>query len=114
MRVSGLDRRLSQALAPWRKPAARHDPAKVVLDVALSLALGGDRLADVAVLRGAPVVFGPVASDATVSRTVDTLAADAPRALAAINTVRAQARAGCGRWPGSTHRTRTRTPSTRR
>ncbi len=93
VRVSGLDRGLSQALAPWRKPTARHDPAKVVLDVALSLALGGDCLADVAVLRATPAVFGPVASDATVSRTVDALAADASRALAAINTVRSQARA---------------------
>ncbi len=93
VRVSGLDRALSQALAPWRKPTARHDPAKVVLDVALSLALGGDCLADVAVLRAAPGVFGSVASDSTVSRTVDALAADARRALAAIHTARAAARA---------------------
>ena len=41
-RVSGIDRLLSEALRPWRKPLARHDPAKVVLDVAVSLALGGD------------------------------------------------------------------------
>ncbi len=100
VRVSGLDRRLSQALAPWRKPTARHDPAKVVLDVALSLALGGDCLADVAVMRAAPAVFGPVASDATVSRTVDALAADAPRALAAINTVRAGSGPGVGAGQG--------------
>ncbi len=93
VRVSGLDRGLSRSLAPWRKPTARHDPAKIVLDLAISLALGGDCLADVAVLRAAPGVFGPVASDATVSRTVDALAADAPRALAAISAARAQARA---------------------
>jgi hypothetical protein len=29
-RVGGLDAALSQALAPWRKPTATHDPAKVV------------------------------------------------------------------------------------
>ena len=59
VRVSGLDEALSAALEPWRKPAAVHDPAKVVLDLAVSLALGGDCLADVAVLRAEPGVFGP-------------------------------------------------------
>jgi hypothetical protein len=93
LRVSGLDAALSQALAPWRKPTATHDPAKVVCDLALTLALGGDCLADVAVLRAEPGVYGPVASDPTVSRTVDALAGDAPRVLAAINAARAQARA---------------------
>ncbi|MDK3258970.1 IS1380 family transposase, partial [Blastococcus capsensis] len=66
---------------------------KVVLDLALTLAVGGDCLADIALLRAEPRVFGRVASDPTVSRTIDTLAADAPAALAAINTARATARA---------------------
>jgi hypothetical protein len=57
------------------------------------LALGGDCLADVALLRAEPGVFGPVASDPTVSRTIDVLATDAPRVLAAINAARAAARA---------------------
>ena len=70
-----------------------HDPAKVVLDLAVTLALGGDCLADVAVLRGEPGLYGLVASDPTVSRTIAALAADAPAALAAINTARATARA---------------------
>jgi hypothetical protein len=52
VRASGLDRALSPALAPWRKPTVTHDPAKVVTDVAVTLALGGDCLADVALLRG--------------------------------------------------------------
>lgn len=92
-RVSGLDRALSAGLASWRKPTAVHDPAKVLLDLAITLALGGDCLADIAVLRAEPGVYGRVASDPTVSRTIDALAADAPRALAAINTARALARA---------------------
>lgn len=37
-------------------------------------ALGGDYLADVAVLRAQPHVFGPVASDPTVSRLITALA----------------------------------------
>ena len=47
----------------------------------LALALGGDCLADVAVLRAQPELFGPVASDPVVPRLVASLAADTPRAL---------------------------------
>jgi DDE family transposase len=89
----GLTTALSEALAPWRKPLARHDPGKIVLDLAVNLAIGGDCLADLAQLRAAPEVFGLVASDPTVSRLVDALAADAPAALAEIAAARAAARA---------------------
>nr|WP_308123827.1 IS1380 family transposase [Modestobacter marinus] len=91
--AAGLDSALSAALTPWRKPLAIHDPGKVVLDLALTLALGGDCLADIALLRAEPRVYGPVASDPTVSRTIGALAADAPAALKAINTARATVRA---------------------
>ena len=93
VRAAGLDAELSRALAPWRKRLARHDPAKVVIDLAVALALGGDCLADVAVLRAEPAVFGLVASDPTVSRTIDALAADAERVLRAIDAARAAVRA---------------------
>jgi len=89
----GLDRALSSALTRWRPRLAVHDPAKVLLDLALGLAVGGDCLADVAVLRAEPTVFGLVASDPTVSRTIDRLALDATAVLAAIDTARATARA---------------------
>jgi alkylation response protein AidB-like acyl-CoA dehydrogenase len=69
-----------------------HDPGKIVLDLATAVALGGDAACDVAVLRAQPGVFGPVASDPTVSRLVATLAADADAVLAAIATARAAAR----------------------
>ena len=88
----GLSAALRDALTPWRRPLARHDPGKIVLDLAVSLAIGGDCLADIAQLRAAPEVFGLVASDPTVSRCIDALAADAPAALAAINAARATAR----------------------
>src|SRR3954467_7270736 len=88
----GLDAALSAALSPWRRPLSRHHPGKVLLDLAISLAMGGDCLADIAQLRAHPQVFGPVASDPTVSRLVDTLAADGPAALAAIDAARAAAR----------------------
>jgi len=92
-RVVGLAGSLSSALSRWRKPRAVHDPGKVVLDLALMLAAGGDCPADVAVLRAGSALFGPVASDPTVSRLVDVLAADQEQALAALRTARAAARA---------------------
>jgi hypothetical protein len=89
----GLDTALAQALEPWRRPLARHEPGKTLLDLAVSLAVGGDCLADLAQLRAAPEVFGPVASDPTVSRLIDRLAADGSAALRAIASARASARA---------------------
>ena len=93
VRVTGLDRALSDALAGWRKPFAVHDPGKVLTDLAIALALGGDALADVGVLRGEPSVYGHVASDPTVSRLIAALAGDADRAVAAISSARAAGRA---------------------
>jgi len=93
IRLSGLGSGLSAALVPWRKPTAVHDPAKIILDVAVTLALGGDCLADIAVLRAEPGLYGRVASDPTVSRAIDALAADADAALTAIAVARAAARA---------------------
>ena len=48
-----------------------------MLDLAVTLALGGDCLADIGVVRAEPGIFGRVASDPTVCRTIDVLAADA-------------------------------------
>lgn len=93
IRAAGLDVALREALAPWRPQLARHDPAKVLLDLALTLALGGDACSDLAAVRGEPAVFGQVASDPTLSRTIARLAGDVDEVLAAINTARATARA---------------------
>jgi len=101
VRAAGLDRSLSAALEPWRKPTAIHDPSKILLDVAVSLALGGDCLADVAVLRAAPELFGQVASDPTISRLISSLAGDADRATAAIDAARAAARRTVWAWAGA-------------
>src|SRR4051812_5431412 len=91
-RVSGLAKGLGDGLAPWRAGRSVHDPGKTVLDLAVAIALGGDCLADIAVLRSSPELFGPVASDPTVSRLVKTLAQAGTAALRAIRTARAQAR----------------------
>jgi hypothetical protein len=92
VRVTGLGRGLSGGLARWRAPRAVHDPGKILSDLVVTLALGGDCLADVAVLRAEPQLAGPVASDPVISRLVSALAADAPRALRAIRRSRAAAR----------------------
>jgi hypothetical protein len=88
----GLDRALSEALTPWRKQWAVLDPGKILLDLALSVAIGGDCLADISVVRAEPAVFGRVASDPTVSRLIDTLASTPQAALAAINQARVTVR----------------------
>ena len=92
MRVTGPGRGLSQALERWRASRAVHDPGKIVADLAAAVAMGGDCLADIAVLREQPELAGPVASDPVVSRLVSQLAGDLPRALKAIRSVRAAAR----------------------
>jgi hypothetical protein len=92
LQVTGLDRGLSAGLARWRAPRAVHDPGKIVTDLVMALALGGDCLADVAVLRAQPQLFGPVASDPVVSRLIARLAVDASRSLKAIRVARAAAR----------------------
>ncbi|MBS9376000.1 hypothetical protein GON09_005021 [Rhodococcus sp. B50] len=71
---TGLASALTTELVAYRRPPARHDPGKIVLDLAVSLAIGGDCLADIAQLRAHPELFGQVASDPTVSRLITTLA----------------------------------------
>ena len=92
LRVTGLGQGLRVRAARWCAPRAVHDPGKILSDLVMTLALGGDCLADVAVLRSQPGLAGPVASDPVVSRLVTALASDAPQALRAIRKARAAAR----------------------
>ena len=91
--VSGLVGALSCALSPWRAPRSVHDPGKAVLDLAVAIALGGDCLADAALVRAQSELFGAVASDPTISRLIDALAEDSAAAITAIRAARAAARA---------------------
>lgn len=55
--------------------ARQHYPGeKIVLELVVSVAVGGACAADLAMLRGEPDVFDAVASDPTVSRLIPTLA----------------------------------------
>jgi len=90
--VTGPNVAMKESMSRWRKPTAVHDPGKVLTDLAVTLALGGDCLADAAVVRSEPGVFGHVASEATVSRTISALAGDADRVLGSLAAARKAAR----------------------
>ena len=92
VRAVGLDTALSGALESWRRPLAVHDPGKIVADLALCAALGGDHLSDLSLLRCAEEVFGPVASDPTVCRLIKTLAGDVEAVEAAVEAARGEVR----------------------
>ena len=59
------------------RPGRAQPRQEIITDLAVAVALGGDCLADVAILRAQPELFGPVASDPVVSGLVARLAGDA-------------------------------------
>ena len=89
----GLTRALSAGLAGLRQRQGGHDPGRVVRDLAVMLADGGDALCDLRVLRDQGVLFGSVASDATAWRVIDAIAQRGllgkVRAARAVATARA-------------------------
>jgi hypothetical protein len=86
----GASRALSQAVGRSRSWSL-HDPGKVLRDVALTLADGGDALRHMKVIDGQPELFGSIASPATVCRTIIAVAEDRG-AMAALAGARAAAR----------------------
>src|SRR5438132_6266548 len=86
----GLTAGLSEALADTRVRRSVHDPGRVLCDVAVMLADGGDCLSDLGALRDRADLFGRVASDATAWRVIDALDA---KHLELVRAARAMARA---------------------
>jgi Transposase DDE domain group 1 len=72
---TGLTAGLSRAVGGCRS-WHQHDPGKVVRDLVVTLADGGDALRHMAVLDNQPELFGEVASPATVNRTIVALGDD--------------------------------------
>ena len=66
-----------------------HQPGRVLADLAVMIADGGDALAHLATLRDQDKLFGPVASDATAWRVLDRVDDEH---LARLRRVRAAAR----------------------
>jgi len=88
---SGLTQALSVRLAELKQRRSGHDPGRVVRDLAVMLADGGDCLANLAAVRDQDALFGAVASDSTAFRVVDAIACT-PGLLDAIADAHARAR----------------------
>ena len=68
-----------------------HDPGRVICDLAVMLADGGECVADLAAVREQAALFGSVASDSTAFRTIQKIA-QTPGMLDAVRTAHAGAR----------------------
>src|SRR5687767_5361628 len=88
---SGSRARFSSELAGTRQRRGGHDPGRVVGDLAVMLADGGDALCDLRTLRDQRALFGRVASDSTAWRVIDDIAEVG--LLDAVRAARAAARA---------------------
>ena len=86
---STLTAQLAEELAGLRKSRARHDPGRVLVDMAVAVADGATTISDVAVLADQAALFGAVASDSTCWRLLERL--DTTR-LGAVERARAAAR----------------------
>jgi hypothetical protein len=89
---TGLTRALSRELADLQLRAGSHDRGRVVRDLAVMLADGGDCLADIAAVRDQGALFGTVASDSTAFRVIDQIASD-PIGIEWLRAAHARARA---------------------
>jgi hypothetical protein len=69
----GWTRALSMGMAPFRQRRSAHDPGAVLRDLMVSIADGGDCLADLGALREQSDLFGRVASAPTAWRVIDTI-----------------------------------------
>jgi Transposase DDE domain group 1 len=88
----GLTRALSVRLAQVKQRRGGHDPGRVIRDLAVMLADGGECVSDLGAVREQEVLFGSVASDSTAFRMVDRIAST-PGMLATIRSAHANARA---------------------
>jgi hypothetical protein len=67
----GLTAGLSTAMAPTKARRRGHDRGRVLVDLAVMVADGGDAFSDLVVLRDQPDLFGEVASTPTAWRTLE-------------------------------------------
>jgi hypothetical protein len=88
----GLTSGLSLRLAVLKQRTGRHNPGRVIRDLAVMLAGGGECVSDLAVVREQQALLWLVASDSTAFRTVDRIASD-PVLMAAVRAAHARARA---------------------
>ncbi len=98
---SGLTGALSDALAVTRERRSAHEPGRVLVEVVVMLADGGDCVTDLDAYRGQERLFGARASETTTHRVLKSI--DEPL-LATVRAARARARArvwDAGARPGT-------------
>jgi Transposase DDE domain group 1 len=96
----GLSRALSWRAGRGQTARHHHDAGRVLRDLAVLLADGGDCLSDLSVLRNQPELFGEVASTATAWRVIEQVASD-EFGVARLRAARGQAGArawAAGAW----------------
>ena len=87
----GLTKALSLRLGAIKQRRRGHGPGRVIRDLAVMLADGGECVSDLGAVRDQEALFGPVASDSTAFRVIDRVAAD-PGLLDALRAAHARAR----------------------
>ena len=87
----GLSSGLSARLAVLKARRRGHDPGRVIRDLAVMVADGGECLSDLGAVRDQEALFGAVASGSTAFRVIDRIAAE-PGLLDALRSTHAQAR----------------------
>jgi len=87
----GLTKALSVRLAVLKQRRRGHDPGRVIRDLAVMLADGGECVSDLGAVRDQEALFGPVASDSTAFRVIDRVATE-PGLLDALRQAHARAR----------------------
>jgi hypothetical protein len=87
----GLTGALSLRLAGIKQRRRGHDPGRVIRDLAVMLADGGECVSDLGAVRDQQALFGPVASDSTAFRVLDRIATE-PGLLDALRAAHARAR----------------------
>jgi len=100
---SGLTQALSLRLAGLKQRRSGHDPGRVVRDLAVMLADGGDCLADMGAVRDQDALLGSVASDSTAFRVIDQIAST-PGLLDGLAAAHARAREHVWKLTGAPER----------
>jgi hypothetical protein len=100
---TGLTRALSLAVAEPGLRSGSHDRGRVIRDLAVMLADGGDCLADLRAVSDQAALFGATASPSTAFRVIDGIACT-PGLLDALRDAHARARARVWELAGAPQR----------
>jgi hypothetical protein len=87
----GLTKALSLRLGALKRRRRGHDGGRVIRDLAVMLADGGECVSDLGAVRDQQALFGPVASDSTAFRVIDRIASG-PGLVEALRAAHARAR----------------------